>query len=117
MISEQMKEIYIEKEFSKYPAGRYINDGDSSGQAFRESHLVPALKDNRFSTVLVVFDGVAGFGSSFLEEAFGGLIRESYIEKSVIDDKLQISTNEGDLEDFVKLAKKYITDAAISANS
>jgi STAS-like domain of unknown function (DUF4325) len=68
-----MKSINIAKEFTRYPAGRFRSDGPYSGERFREDLLVPALKET--DVVEVELDGVAGYGSSFLDEAFGGLIR------------------------------------------
>ena len=73
MNTGKTKRIAIAEAFSPYPAGRYLEDGKYNGTAFRREHLVPALRE--FDIVDVVFDGVAGFGSSFLEEAFGGLVR------------------------------------------
>ena len=102
--------ISIARDFSEFPAGRFRADGDASGEAFREDCLVGAL--NRFDMVEVIFDGVAGFGSSFLEEAFGGLVRECHIDKSLLDKRLMLSTNEQALEDFVQLALRYIREAA-----
>lgn len=68
--------VNVAKEFSRYPAGRYFADGDFSGQAFRARFLIPALKAEQ--PLIVELDGVRGYGSSFLEEAFGGLVREGY---------------------------------------
>lgn len=68
-----MIEIRVAKDFSRAPAGRYRDDGPRSGQVFREEHLVPALKKG--TEVVVYLDEVEGYGSSFLEEAFGGLVR------------------------------------------
>ena len=68
-----MIKIHIAKEFSRAPAGRYLDDGPRSGQAFRQDHLVPALK--QADKVVIYLDDVEGYGSSFLEEAFGGLVR------------------------------------------
>lgn len=67
------KTINISKDFSRYPAGRNRSDGRFSGEAMREDLLMPALKAGK---VAVELDGVAGYGSSFLEEAFGGLVRK-----------------------------------------
>lgn len=71
------KVIYIEKDFSRYPAGRFKADGPYSGERFREELLIPALK-NCEGKVIVEFDGARGLGSSFLEEAFGGLVRAGF---------------------------------------
>lgn len=107
---ENTTKIVIAEVFSPYPAGRYIDDGEFNGTTFRRNHLVPALR--KFDRVQVVFDGVAGFGSSFLEEAFGGLIREEGMSKEFLDNRLVLSTTEGDLDDDVELARKYIAEAA-----
>ncbi len=103
--------ISVAKDFSRYPAGRYLKDGDASGTAFREK-LVTALEN--YEAVEVTFDDVAGFGSSFLEEAFGGLIREAKMTKDFLDDHLEIATNDPELEDYVALAKQFIEYAADS---
>lgn len=67
-------QIHVASEFSRFPAGRFRTDGPHSGEKFREDFLVPALRDGKRVTVLL--DGTLGYGSSFLEEAFGGLVRE-----------------------------------------
>ena len=104
------KTISIAEDFSRYPAGRFRSDGDASGEAFREDLLVTAL--DQFDTVKVVFDGIAGCGSSFLEEAFGGLVREHGMTKPELDRRLTLSANEPDWKDFVALALRYIRQAA-----
>lgn len=68
--------VNVAQDFSKYPAGRYLEDGPASGQAFREKFLIPALKELRGLTINL--DGTRGYGSSFLEEAFGGAVRAGY---------------------------------------
>ncbi|MGD0420643.1 MAG: STAS-like domain-containing protein [Xanthobacteraceae bacterium] len=72
--------IFIATDFSKYPGPRYRHDGPYSGEEFREQLLVPALRraHEHHEVLTVVLDGVAGYGSSFLEEAFGGLLREGF---------------------------------------
>ncbi|MGX1017410.1 hypothetical protein AB7M33_000086 [Pseudomonas sp. Y3 TE3536] len=66
-------EIDIAKDFSKYPAGRYLTDGKYSAEAFINSLLSPAF--DKYQTVTVNLDGTYGYGASFLEEAFAGLVR------------------------------------------
>lgn len=67
--------LVIVDEFGATPYGRYPEDSeeDYSGQTFRQKHLVPKLKE--YDTVHVVLDGYNRYGRSFLDEAFGGLIR------------------------------------------
>lgn len=60
-------------DFTKYPGPRYRALGSNSGEEFREQYLIDALKSN--SEVSVNLDGVLGYGSSFLEEIFGGIVR------------------------------------------
>ena len=65
--------INIAKDFSAMPVGRYEDDGDYSGQVFREKILVPWLEKG--IRIIIDLEGLIGVGSSFLEEAFGGLVR------------------------------------------
>lgn len=82
-----MKTIHIATEFSKFPAGRYHNDGPFSGQRFREELLTQALHQGN---VTVELDGTLGYGSSFLKEAFGGLVRAEGFLASDLREKLKI---------------------------
>ena len=109
---QKISEISIANDFSRYPAGRYRDDGSDSGERFRDDLLVPALNDESNAGVKVIFDGVAGFGSSFLEEAFGGLVRKCSMTPEFLFQHLEISTKEDDLKDYVKLARNYINEAA-----
>lgn len=70
--------VNIAADYSKVPGGRYIKDGPFSGQDFREKVLLPMFREaKRQNKILQVnLDGGYGYGSSFLDEAFGGLARE-----------------------------------------
>jgi hypothetical protein len=72
-MTKLIKTFSIGKDFSPVPAGRYYSDGSKSGEAFRTELVAPALKAG--FNVVVDLDDAEGFGSSFLEEAFGGLVR------------------------------------------
>lgn len=86
--------ISISQDFSDVPAGRFLTDGDWTGQKFREDYLVPALKKaNKTHPVIVNINNVEGYGSSFLEEAFGGLVREEGYTKEELDEILKIEAN------------------------
>ena len=63
----------IARHFSPNPGPRLAKQGAHSGEALRRK-LVRILESTQ-STVLVDLDGTRGIGSSFLDEAFGGLIR------------------------------------------
>ncbi|WP_119258904.1 STAS-like domain-containing protein [Shinella zoogloeoides] len=71
-----MRTISIADDFTKYPGGRYRKHGKGSGEEFRDDYLVPAIKNEE--QLIIVLDGTAGYSSSFLEEAFGGLIRRGF---------------------------------------
>ena len=100
------KKIAFAEEFTRYPAGRYRRDGPFNGTTFRQEHLVPALRN--FDKVEVNFDGVAGFGYSFLEEAFGGLVQKEGMDKKFLDTRLFFSTTEPGLECDIQLAEHSI---------
>lgn len=68
--------ITIATDFSPSPAGRHVGDGPFPGEVFREKLLIPALQKN--DAITVDLDGTDGFGSSFLDEAFGGLVRQGF---------------------------------------
>ena len=113
MTEERTVTLSIADQFSRFPAGRFLTDGEFSGTRFRTEYLTPALKGlGETQRLKVTFDGVAGLGSSFLEEAFGGLVRDERLEKAFLDAHLIITTDEEDLKDFVGLAWKYIERAA-----
>jgi len=65
------RRIDVATDFSPYPAGRFRTDGPHAAEQFRDDLLVPALRQG---PVKLVLDGAMGFGASFLDEAFGGLV-------------------------------------------
>jgi len=99
--------IQIAKEFSRYPAGRKIKDGPFSGEFFRKKFLDPNLHIH--DKLVIELDGARGYGSSFLEEAFGGLVRAGY-SKEMLKEKLIIKATNQSLEaeifDFIDMADK-----------
>ncbi len=99
--------LNIAKAFSDTPSGRYKSQGDFSAEAFRDDYLVPAI--NKYHQVSVVLDGVYGFGSSFLEETFGGLIREHNFLKSDLDTQLKIISDED--TSYITEINEYIESA------
>jgi hypothetical protein len=72
-----MKTINVATQFSRTPGGRRKASGKASGEEFRETLLLPHFVDpGNDEKVTVIMDGTAGYGTSFLEEAFGGLARQ-----------------------------------------
>jgi hypothetical protein len=94
-------EIKIARDFSYSPGPRYIKEGKNSGEKFRQDILAEAfktaIKENK--QVIVDLDGTDGYGTSFLEEAFGGLIRNDEIDYKNIIERLQIISKE---EEYLK---------------
>ena len=79
--------IHVVKDFDPKPYGRTKADGDASGAKFRDECLAPALRE--FDKVLVDLTGYNRYGRSFLDEAFGGLIRECGFTLAELEDKLE----------------------------
>lgn len=106
-----MLEISIAKSFSLTPGPRYREEGPFSGEQFREEVLLPAFDKavSEREKLTINLDGTAGYGTSFLEEVFGGLarIRE---EASVIQTLEIISTEEpyllNDIAGYIREANK-----------
>jgi hypothetical protein len=63
----------IAREFSPNPGPRWKRQGANSGEALRPKLL--HVLQSRHGRIKVLLDGTKGMGSSFLDEAFGGLIR------------------------------------------
>ena len=76
-----MVKIKICDDFSDIPGGRYISEGEFSGELFRENILVQKYQEanEQNSKLEIDFDGCYGFGTSFLEEAFGGMVRVHHV--------------------------------------
>lgn len=86
-------------EFSKTPYGRYDKDGKYNASAFRDTRLAPAFRNPEITRVNVFLDTVEEgyeYGSSFLEEAFVGLVRECSISVEDVRRKLNIITTHND---------------------
>ena len=101
-----MNKINIANDYSRYPSGRFKKNGNSSGQGFREALLIPAIKEGE---VEIELDGTIGYGSSFLEEAFGGLVRELKISGDKLLKQIKLTSEDDSLikeiEDYMLQAK------------
>lgn len=107
-----MKTVYV-KDFTEFPGPRFTALGPSSGEEFRDSILIPSINEEG-GAVAVNLDETMGYGSSFLEEAFGGLIRKG-ISKEIA---IKIGENIVSLEDpsLIDEIKSYIDDEAEKAH-
>lgn len=101
----EQKIINVAKDFSRFPSGRYVTDSRFSGEAFREKYLRPAL--TKYDQVIIEMDGTLGYGSSFLDEVFGGLYREGFFKKVGMYQKLKIHTKNVVLKNEIRSYLKY----------
>ncbi|MDR2925951.1 MAG: STAS-like domain-containing protein [Azoarcus sp.] len=105
------KTINVAREFSRYPAGRYAKDGPYTGEIFRDKHLIPALGDATAERVVIEFDGTRGLASSFLEEAFGGLVRRNGFTLGDLKERLELKSSD---ESIIHEVWEYIGEATAS---
>ena len=107
MTDADVVRVNIAKQFTKMPGGRYIRLGPFSGELFRTSYLIEPLRAGK--TVVVELDGVRGYGSSFLEEAFGGAVRELQLDPSEALRRIQVVTSveswKLDVEEYIRNAR------------
>jgi hypothetical protein len=103
-----MKLISIVSDYTKFPGGRYTRHGKGSGEEFRQKFMLPVLRGGEDLTVDL--DGAAGYPASFLEEAFGGLIRAG-LSPEIVKKHLTIEATQEAYKAYVVVAWEYIDDA------
>lgn len=89
-------EINIAIDFTKTPGARFKNEGKFSGEEFRKKLLEKHFsnRDDNY-TITIILDGVEGYATSFLEEAFGGLAR--IFGQNRVKSRLKFISNEDPL--------------------
>lgn len=85
-----LKQIVVARDYARTPGPRFESQGPYSGERFRDTLLVNAL--NSAERVYVDLDGTSGYGSSFLDEAFGGLVRLKIIAADELLKRLDIKS-------------------------
>ena len=102
--------IYV-LDFTDTPGPRMQEDGEYSGEEFRDRYLVPGFRDavKEGTCLTVVLDGTMGYASCFLEEAFGGLVRAGHSRQKLRDHLKVVSRDRPWYEPEVK---HYISEAA-----
>ena len=105
-MNQKTVQFDIGNDFSAFPGGRFISDGPASGEEFREQYLVPLIQAN--DKVIITLDNAMGYGSSFLEEAFGGLVRHKVIDKDALLGKLELVSDQESIKNSII---QYISDA------
>lgn len=103
--------ISVIKDFTRTPGPRYISEGDFSGELFRKEVLLPKIREamEQKTQITVDLDGASGYGTSFLEEAFGGLIRVDKVPYDFLSNDLIIKSVEDDT--YLEEIKGYIEHA------
>lgn len=106
--------ISIAGDFSPYPHGRFPKDGEHSGTAFREELLVPAVKQALAENKVVVIDidGVKALGSSFTEEAFGGLVRMKLAPTDAVLGSVKVHYTKPWMRPIAEDIRRYMEEAA-----
>ena len=104
-----MIRIKICEDFSDTPGGRLIVEGEFSGELFRDTLLIDKYNEAEKNDdyLIIDFDGCYGIGTSFLEEAFGGLVRK-YHKHGILQRLQFISTEDETIPGNIK---KYVTEA------
>ena len=102
--------INVAKDFTRYPAGRKKTAGPTSGEEFREKFLVPHIKNR--DRIKIELDGTIGYGSSFLEEAFGGLVRAGLTSQEIQSRIEMRSSDKSLIEEIIT----YINDQSQNSN-
>ncbi len=103
--------LKIAKDFSRIPGTRYPDEGNYSGEDFREKFLYPKLREamRNNEKLIVDLDGTAGIGTSFLEEAFGGLVRIKKMDYKTLCESMELISN--DDPDYKEEIWLYIKNA------
>ncbi len=95
------------RDFSEFPGPRYISLGPDSGEKFRKEVLIPSIE--KYGDVTVDLDGTFGYGSSFLEEAFGGLARAGVNKEKILFLRNNLISN--DDSTYITEIQEYIDDS------
>lgn len=101
------KYVSVAKDFSPHPGPRRASQGPHSGEKFRKQ-LVRTLKQHDY--VVVDLDGTTGYGSSFLDEVFGGLITHEGMTRDEVLRRVSIKSDQD--ESYKLEALEAIDDAA-----
>ncbi len=105
-----MMVVNIAEDFSRVPAGRYHpKDGNRTGERFRNEFLRKFLDESE-EEIKINLDGAVGYPSSFLEEAFGGLVRDGFTHE-VLKKRLSITTTEARKNRYIAQIWQYIEEA------
>lgn len=103
--------LKIASDFTTAPGPRHISEGKFSGEHFRRDVLLPMVRKAQSAneTLTVDLDGTSGYATSFLEESFGGLIREDNLPLQTLNGILKFKSIEE--PDLLAEIHQYMTEA------
>lgn len=103
-IGENNMKIKISEIYTATPGGRFIKEGEFSGEHFRNTLLEPYFIETikKSEKLIIDLDGGYGYSVGFLEEAFGGLVRKGYNKELLLETLIIISNEEQDLIDEIR---------------
>lgn len=105
--------LSVALEYSPSPGGRTAEDGKYPADKFRDTFLVPIIAKYPNEQIVLDLDGGEGYGTSFLEETFGGLVRLGY-SKEQIYHTFEIKSA---LKSDLRLIEQYIADETVRQNA
>ena len=88
-------EYNVARQFSRTPSARVFEEGKFPGAELRQI-IAPLIKEciDKKESFIINLDGASGYGTSFLEEVFGGLIRNEEINYQDLKSVLHFITKE-----------------------
>lgn len=98
--------IDIKVDFTKYCGGRYRRYSKYSAEELRDDHLIPMLEEHE--KIEVVIARGCFMGPSFVEEAFGGLVRALGPD---VKDRIVFNENESNPHmRYTEEAKRFMSE-------
>lgn len=109
-IMENQIKINVLSDFSPYPGARFESDGPFSGEEFYNKLLKPKMKEalEKKTKLIINLDGTNGYASSFIDQAFGVMLRGEFNQKDIDETIEYISEEEPNL---IKIIKEDIIKA------
>ena len=104
-------QISVANDFSRFPAGRTPRDGDNNGEKFRK--MLRSVVD-RGDHLVVHLDGTVGYGASFLEDVFGGLVRETGMTYDEFREQVKVVSDDPGFQFYCNMSYQFAKRAADS---
>lgn len=86
--------INVARDFYPFPSGRNAKHGPFNGARFRDELLLPHLKSGE--EICVDLSGLDGKTPSFLDEAFGSLVKFGFTEQQ-LRERLHLVASDDDV--------------------